>query len=84
MTPQRERTPTQWFEAAAQWYMEGHQACPWCAGSHRVFRSERHGRTDYYCHSCDFYVSYEAGVGYHVVLGQDGISPPAEPAFGCI
>lgn len=80
MNPQGEWTPAQWFEEAARCYLEGHQACPWCGGSHRVFRSERGGLLDYYCNCCDFYVCHEPRTHqYHAVLGQKEmcvVSPP--------
>jgi hypothetical protein len=82
MKPQQTWTPAQWFEQAARCYVEGHQACPWCGGSHRVFRAERADRVHYHCNCCDFYVCYEPRTGrYHLVPGQQELSAAA-PALG--
>jgi formamidopyrimidine-DNA glycosylase len=60
------RTPLEWFQEAARVYIEGHQACIWCGGCHRVFRSERGSRVDYYCYACDFYVSHDRSADDYV------------------
>src|SRR5262249_60368835 len=36
MNVDSERTPLEWFREAARVYVEGHQACIWCGGRHRV------------------------------------------------
>jgi hypothetical protein len=58
MTPV-ERTAEQWFLEAARCYIERHQGCPWCEGSHRVYRREQDGQVTYYCHACDFRAGHE-------------------------
>ena len=61
----------EWFQEAARCYLEGHQACAWCGGRYRVFKTERAGRPSYYCHACDFFVGQEQGSGqYYMVPGQ--------------
>lgn len=47
-----------WFELAAQFYVDKHQGCPWCGGSHCVFRSPRPDRIEYACSACDFFVCH--------------------------
>jgi hypothetical protein len=57
-----ERTPQEWFAQAAQMYVERHQACAWCGGSHRVSHTKKEGRSEYLCTGCDFRAGYEAAV----------------------
>ena len=84
MDTQRDWTPAQWFSEAARCYVEGHQACPWCCGSHRVFRSERIDRTDYYCNCCDFYASHERRTDrYHAVAGRQEMNAVELQGVGC-
>ncbi len=63
MSPATKRSAHEWFEEAARCYVEGHQACAWCGGQHRVFKAVRSGRLEYYCKDCDFYVSRDAATG---------------------
>lgn len=66
-----EKTAHQWFEEAAKCYVEFHQGCPWCGGSHRVFHSERGGETQYYCMQCDFRAGYDReSDNYFTVPGE--------------
>ncbi|HXG09065.1 MAG TPA: hypothetical protein VNK04_04685 [Gemmataceae bacterium] len=84
MNPQPDWTPAQWFNEAVRCYIEGHQACPWCDGSHRVFKSERAGRLDFYCYCCDFYVGYEEQTDcYHVVPGRQDAAAERHRVAGC-
>ena len=61
------RTAQEWFEAAAHEYVEGHQACAWCGGRHRVFKTAHGSRLEYQCSDCDFYVSHDEPTGDYVV-----------------
>jgi hypothetical protein len=71
MTPDRQWTFAEWFHEAAHWYVEGHQACAWCGGSHRVFKAERDTRLEYYCNDCDFYVCHDRQADvYYMAPGQ--------------
>jgi hypothetical protein len=71
MTVNSQRTPLEWFEEAARVYVEGHQACIWCGGRYRVFRSERGSRLEYYCSECDFYVSHDREANdYYAAPGE--------------
>lgn len=84
MAPQRDWTPAQWYQEAVRCYVDGHQGCPWCLGSHRVFRSEREGRLDYYCNCCEFYASHETKANaYRFVPGQCHPTASMSPAVGC-
>jgi len=63
MNPRSERTPADWFQKATHRYVEGHQACAWCGGSHRVFKGKHGNRLEYSCSCCDFYVAYDPESG---------------------
>lgn len=58
-----ERTAAEWFEEARRCYLERHQGCPWCGGSHRVHEVKRHARIEFYCSACDFQASYDTASG---------------------
>jgi hypothetical protein len=75
MMAQLERTNAEWFTEAARYYLEGHQACVWCGGSHRVFKSERNNRQEYYCSRCDFYVCHDlVAETYFTMAGQEELA----------
>ena len=60
-----------WFERASRWFIERHQGCPWCRGSHCLFRSRRPDRVHYSCSECDFFVCHTPhDNGYFVAPGQ--------------
>jgi hypothetical protein len=59
MNLQLQRSPADWYRVATRRYIEGHQACAWCGGSHRVFKSRHGSRQEYACSSCEFYVAYD-------------------------
>ena len=70
------RTSGEWFEAAVRSYVERHQGCAWCGGSHRVFKQERGGRVEYYCNGCDFRVSFDLAANTYVIVpGEDQREP---------
>jgi hypothetical protein len=54
-----ERTTEEWFHEAERTYMENHQGCPWCEGSHRVFCQRRGSTVIFYCQGCDFQASHD-------------------------
>ena len=68
MTNGAGRTAAEWFTAAARWHLEGHQGCVFCGGRHCVFRSEKHGRVEYYCSTCDCSASFDPRTGQYVFL----------------
>jgi hypothetical protein len=71
MNQHAEWTPAQWFAEAARAYVEGHQACVWCGGCHRVFRSEKGSRLEYYCSACDFCAGHDREADdYYATPGQ--------------
>ena len=71
-----ERSPAEWFEKAAQWYVEGHQACAWCGGQHCVVRSEVASRIEYYCPACDFGACLDRTTGsYFAAPGHQNCGP---------
>jgi hypothetical protein len=64
-------TSATWFEEAARFYVEGHQACAWCGGSHCVFQRQRGTRLEYSCIDCDFFVCHdEQTAQFHVAPGR--------------
>jgi hypothetical protein len=63
-----DRTAADWFAAEARWHLEGHQGCVYCGGRHCVFRTEQHGRIEYYCSTCDFAVSHNEHTGQHIMV----------------
>jgi len=66
-----QRTPADWFRKAAHRYVDGHQACAWCGGSHRVFHGNHGSRQEYSCSCCDFYVAHDPETGeYFLEPGQ--------------
>jgi hypothetical protein len=65
---QPESSPQDWFEHAVHCYDEEHQACPWCGGAHRVYRSERNQVIEYYCGSCEFFAGFDSQ-SKHYVMG---------------
>lgn len=70
-----DRSPKDWFTAAEQCYVEQHQGCPWCGGSHRVFRVERGLRREYYCNGCDFRAGHDAATGrFFADPGEEQVS----------
>jgi hypothetical protein len=56
---------TQWFERASRYYVEGHQACPWCAQRHCLFRRRWGGRLEYHCSGCEFSTCQDERNGAH-------------------
>ena len=75
MNVDSQRTPVEWFREAARVYVEGHQACIWCGERHRVFRSERGSRVEYYCSACDFFASHDrAGDQYSASPGEQVVN----------
>jgi len=67
-----ERTARQWFEAAEHAYLEGHQACACCGGSHQVYKGRRGTRLEYYCPACDFFAFRDDHSGqFYAVAGHE-------------
>ena len=54
-----ERSSREWYAEAARCYVERHQGCAWCGGSHRVYRQKRGSRVEYSCNGCDFSASHD-------------------------
>lgn len=54
-----ERSSFDWFREAQRCYLEHHQGCAWCGGSHRVFQTHAESQLTYYCNGCDFHVGYD-------------------------
>ena len=48
-----DRSAEEWFALAEKCYLEKHQGCAWCGGSHRVFCQRQEGRISYSCQACD-------------------------------
>jgi hypothetical protein len=71
-----EWTASEWFQRAAQAYVQGHQACVWCGGSHRVYRNERSGCVEYFCSDCEFYAIHDRNQNrYLSAPGQPSAAP---------
>jgi hypothetical protein len=65
------RTSRQWYDEAVRWYVEKHQGCPWCGGSHRVYRLVRGTKETYTCQGCDFQASFDAEkIEYNHIIGE--------------
>jgi hypothetical protein len=71
-----ERTSQQWFAEAERCYVEHHQGCAWCGGSYRVYRRERNGSLEYYCHGCEFRTGRNAQTGE--CFAVEGLATPAK------
>jgi len=68
----QEQTAQQWFAEAQRAYIERHQACPSCGGSHQVYRGRRGTRLEYYCPACDFFAFHDESSGqFFAVAGHD-------------
>lgn len=67
-----ERTPQEWYDAAARCYVEGHQGCPKCGRSHCVFRARWGERVEYYCSACDFSSCYDGATNEYLAAAGDG------------
>ena len=50
----KSKSARDWFIEAERCYLENHQGCPWCGGSHRVFQCNEGENTVYFCQACDF------------------------------
>jgi hypothetical protein len=61
------RTAQEWFAEAARDYVDGHQACAWCGGRHRVFKTRHGTRLEYHCTDCDFYVCHDEQTNAYAV-----------------
>ncbi len=67
-----DHSPHEWYSLAEKCYLEKHQGCAWCGGSHRVFCTKEGDRTSYYCQACDSQASYDrASRKYHFLAGED-------------
>jgi hypothetical protein len=61
-----------WFAEAARCYVEKHQGCPWCGGSHRVFEVRRGMTVEYFCNACDFRAGHDVAADrYFSVPGEE-------------
>jgi hypothetical protein len=79
----QERTAHDWFAEAARCYVEHHQGCAWCGGSHRVYHIRRANKVEYYCNYCDFRVTYdEAAKRYGMIPGEDSPATIPETMHG--
>ncbi len=72
MNSSLKRTPNDWYQRAATWYVEGHQGCVSCGGQHCVFRSEWLQRIEYYCSVCDFSTCLDLRTGHYYATAGDG------------
>lgn len=71
MTGTAERTPAEWFAEATRWYVEGHQACPWCGARHCVFRSDANAKVEYHCSACDFWACRDRQTGHYLAVAGE-------------
>jgi hypothetical protein len=53
------RSSAEWFQEAQRCYLEQHQGCAWCGGSHRVFQTHADQHLTYSCSTCDFRVGFD-------------------------
>jgi hypothetical protein len=67
-----DRSPSEWFAEAVRCYVERHQGCPWCGGSHRVYQVQRDGRHEFFCNGCDFRTGFDqASNEFFAIPGED-------------
>jgi hypothetical protein len=77
-----ERTSSEWFAEAERCYIEQHQGCAWCGGSHRVFQVRRGNCVEYACNGCDFRVSHnKEAKEYLCVPGVENVGKAPETMF---
>jgi hypothetical protein len=72
MTHHETRAPSEWFQWAAEWYVQGHQGCVCCGRQHCVFRTEWCHRVEYYCSACDFSTCHDSRTGHYYATLGDG------------
>jgi hypothetical protein len=72
-----QRSPAEWFEAAARCHLVGHQACASCGERYCVFRTESDTYLEYYCSACDFSVCRDLRGGRTFVWDQCAPRPQA-------
>src|SRR5438046_2622352 len=66
-----ENTSSEWFEEALRCYLEFHQACPWCGGTHCVNHVQRGPFHTFSCQTCDFEVVHDESTGvYRHIVGE--------------
>ena len=71
MTHRPNQSPLEWFQQSAKWYVEHHQGCVHCGGSHCVFYSDWCQRIEYYCAACDFLTCHDLQTDrYHAAVGD--------------
>jgi hypothetical protein len=73
------RTACEWFTEAARCYLEHHQGCAWCGGSHLVFHNQCDHKCEYHCSGCDFRAGYNADTDRYFTFPGDrksGEKPP--------
>ncbi len=78
MSGNEEWSAARWYERAAHRYVEKHQGCAWCGGSHCVFCSHRPDRVEYSCSVCDFFACYNHQTNRY--YSSPGQTPPAAEA----
>jgi hypothetical protein len=66
------RTPSEWFQAAADCYVQRHQGCPSCGRQHCVFQNRWGPRSEYHCSACGFSVCHDLESGKHFASPGDG------------
>jgi hypothetical protein len=66
-----DRSAQEWFALAEKSYLEKHQGCVWCGGSHRVYLQRQSERVSYYCQACDCQVVYDGKIDrYQFMPGE--------------
>ena len=76
------RTSSEWFQEAARCYLERHQGCAWCGGSHRVFRICRENQVVYYCNGCDSRAEHDESANQFLwVPGEEQDTTRAQPTM---
>ncbi len=76
------RASSEWYHEAARCYLEGHQACAWCGGAHRVFKLQSGSRIEYYCNGCEFLAAHDPENGtYSIVPGMKTDRPAPDTMY---
>jgi hypothetical protein len=67
------RHPAEWYEAAADSYVQQHQGCARCGGQHCVLRAEWGLRTEFHCSKCDFSACHDRDSGRYFAVPGDNL-----------
>ena len=70
-----DRHAENWFRNAERDYLEMHQGCSWCGGSHLVFRQHRGSTLLFHCQGCDFHASHDEATDRFAFIPGEAVEP---------